>query len=428
VRIAIAILAFIVACGSRRPAPPPPKPITVALASPGPLTSVHAALACTDCHVDNTKALDNHKCIGCHAHGALGARIQMRRGLHASALVAGKPCELCHLDHRGASYESLGWPGLGGRDRFDHAQTGWLLAGAHAAVACDRCHARVTAQGRVTYIGTDRQCATCHPKQPHDFTTRRELFACERCHTEVAWQPPKARLAFNHDDRHDARTPLLGPHAAVACAKCHPRARFNLKLADPVACDNCHTSPHAGTIKATRPCLQCHSPTLASLTSTTFDHTERTRFDLGRSHEKLPCTTCHTPALGAKAPSAACETCHPKRSPHKDRFKTIACAACHRTSAPYNPDPLASPRWVLGTFDHAKLAHWPLRYKHADLPCRRCHRGQAPWDFEKLTPGADCRGCHEHATVHRDDEHPTGRFTSKQCLGCHTTTGAQITD
>ena len=348
----------------------------------------------------------------------------MGRGLHASVMVAGRPCALCHLDHRGASYDSLGWSAVaGGRDRFDHDRTGWPLVRGHANVACDRCHTRTTAQNRPTYIGTDRACVACHKNQPHGIV-RSELLACERCHNDAVWKPAKPRLAFDHDDRRDARMPLLGAHAALGCFKCHANAQFNLALADPIACDGCHRGPHAGTINATRPCVQCHSPTFATLSSTMFDHFERTRFDLGQSHAQLACTRCHTPALGTKPPVMACETCHPNRAPHKDRFKDLGapspCGACHRPSTPYDPkSPAVRPPWALGVFDHAANAHWKLTGKHAELTCRRCHRGSTPSDFEKLAPGTDCMGCHAHATVHRDATHPNGMYTNQQCTQCH---------
>ena len=435
-RIAVAVVAVVTvalavaACGG--PPPPAPAPrvprahaVAVAVVSPGPLIAAHTALVCNDCHIHDSAELANDKCLACHAHAELTARIAAARGFHASALVARKPCAACHADHRGAAFDALGWSALpGGRDAFDHDHlTGWPLAGGHAGVTCDRCHTRTTAQGRPTYMGTERLCGACHKTQPHGIE-RRELLACERCHTDRAWRPSKPALAFNHDDRRDARMPLLGAHASVACAKCHAAARFNLRLPDPAACEGCHRGPHAGTIYTKRPCAECHSPTFAKLSSITFDHNERTRFDLGLSHRQLACAACHTAALRDTPPSAACETCHASRSPHQDRFKALgappACGLCHAPTSPYDPKtPGARGPWRLTTFDHAKHASWPLTHKHAQIGCRDCHRGSTPTDFERLKPGTDCTGCHAHATVHRDAAHPTGRYTSPECTQCH---------
>src|SRR5882724_12852243 len=72
--------------------------------SPGPLTHSHAALDakdhCNDCHVGDSKELSNDKCLGCHDHQNLGARITAGKGLHASVLVKGKKCESCHHEHK----------------------------------------------------------------------------------------------------------------------------------------------------------------------------------------------------------------------------------------------------------------------------------------------------------------------------------------
>src|SRR5690606_14860605 len=69
--------------------------------SPGPLSREHAALdrqdSCNDCHVDGSKALSPNKCLGCHDHADLKARIDAGKGYHASASVRGRKCETCHL-------------------------------------------------------------------------------------------------------------------------------------------------------------------------------------------------------------------------------------------------------------------------------------------------------------------------------------------
>src|SRR5262245_23903298 len=144
----IALLVIAAACSSppARPPPvatkPPPPP---ALTSPGPLTAGHQAsdrtTGCRDCHVNNTKEISNALCLDCHQHQNLAARIARGQGFHASAVVKGKPCAACHLDHRGRAYDPTGWVSVkGGRDGFDHDLTGWPLQGAHTSAPCDRCH------------------------------------------------------------------------------------------------------------------------------------------------------------------------------------------------------------------------------------------------------------------------------------------------
>src|SRR3954468_18774083 len=79
--------------------------------SPGPLTQSHGALdtkdRCTDCHVGDSKELANDKCLGCHDHQNLAARITAGKGFHASTAVKGKKCESCHHEHKGRGYDVM---------------------------------------------------------------------------------------------------------------------------------------------------------------------------------------------------------------------------------------------------------------------------------------------------------------------------------
>src|SRR4051794_16137643 len=137
--------------------------------SPGPLTASHGALDvkdhCNDCHVGESKELSNDKCLGCHDHQNLGARITAGKGFHASALVKGKKCESCHHEHKARTYDLMGWLAIkGGEKSFDHELTGWQLKGKHATTECKDCHKAKDKQGLKTYMGTDRACGACHAK------------------------------------------------------------------------------------------------------------------------------------------------------------------------------------------------------------------------------------------------------------------------
>ncbi|HEY5946083.1 MAG TPA: cytochrome c3 family protein [Kofleriaceae bacterium] len=416
--VRIVLVVAVAACSSRSKAPPP-APVPLVLSSPGPLFAGHAALddpqGCASCHVNNTAQLDNNKCLACHQ--PLAALMQAGKGLHASAVVRGKPCQSCHMDHRGRPFDPMGWRSLrGGRDGFDHQLTGWPLEGVHATRTCDDCHSARDKQGLRLFVGTDRLCGSCHRDTPHG--AKRDLLACDRCHSTAAWQPPLRVLRFDHDDRKDARVPLLGAHAAVACAACHPAARFTLDLSAPERCDTCHASPHAGQLFSKGDCTTCHSPrgkTFAAAEA--FDHTERTRFDLG-GHKSLTCVTCHPKTLGMTKPSGACETCHATRSPHAKRFAAFgsppACALCHSTRFSAMPQP----KWRSTGFDHAKNTKFPLTDKHAELACRACHRGSGPTNFEKLDASAGCTGCHAHRTVHDK------KYANAECTKCHVRAGS----
>jgi hypothetical protein len=401
--------------------------------SPGPLTQSHGALDakdhCTDCHIGDSKELANDKCLACHDHQDLGARIAAGKGFHASAVVKGKKCESCHHEHKGKNYDVMGWPSIkGGEKSFDHELTGWQLKGKHAATECKGCHKATDKQGLKTYMGTDRLCGACHAKeQPHKFE-RKDMMACERCHTESVWKPAKSTLQFDHDDRKDAAMPLLGSHKDVSCSKCHVKNVFNLPATKPDTCGNtgCHQSPHDGHLFGARPCEWCHSPTFKTLKSfQAFDHSERTRFDLGPGHKKLKCEQCHTKALGLDKPKAVCEQCHAKDSRHQDRFKEFGsppkCDSCH---------PSGGAKWTPSAFKHGERTRFDLKYKHAEVSCRTCHRGKGPADFERFTfdPNKECKSCHAHAKVHADAQHPDGLYKSSQCLQCHLNGGRIETD
>ena len=397
--------------------------------SPGPLSTSHASLDsqdhCTDCHVGNTKELSNDKCLGCHDHQNLAARINANQGFHASPLVRGKKCETCHVEHKGRGYDIMGWKSIqGGQKNFDHDLTGWPLKGKHANTACEDCHKKRDTQGLRTFMGTDKLCGSCHAKdQPHKFpaSDRRNL-DCARCHTESVWKPQKETMDFNHNDRADASMPLLGSHRDVACEKCHAKDVFKLPFDKPDSCGNsgCHQSPHAGHLFGLQPCEWCHSPTFRTLKQQNFDHKEKTRFDLGPAHSAIKCYDCHTKALGEKKPNMACEICHAKDSHHQNRFSEFGspprCGTCH---------PSGGPKFTPTAFNHGARTRFKLEYRHAEITCRACHRGNSPSvfeDFRGLIDKAghvDCKGCHAHTHVHADPTHPNGKYKSSQCLMCH---------
>jgi hypothetical protein len=83
------------------------------------------------------------------------------------------------------------------------------------------------------------------------------------------------------------------------------------------------------------------------------------------------------------------------------------CGACHVGS-----------KWSdVKAFDHRKQTTLTLTGKHATLACRACHRAIGPDKFERVQTG--CKECHAHAKVHSDEDHPDGKYTTKQCMQCH---------
>jgi hypothetical protein len=402
--------------------------------SPGPLAKSHEAWdnpdKCNDCHVNGTRDVSNDKCLGCHDHQDLRARINAGKGYHATPGVKGKKCETCHSDHQGRSFDLMGWKSVkGGEKGFDHNLTGWPLNGKHKSTDCFDCHKKKNKQGLRVYMGTDTLCgaAGCHANdQPHKLQ-RKDMLACERCHNESVWKPQKPVMRFDHNDKKDAGMPILGSHKDVACTKCHPKAVFNLPAAKPDGCGNvgCHDkeNPHKGHLYNIKPCEWCHSPTFKTLKSIQiFDHSERTRFDLGRAHQRIKCYDCHTKALGEAKPTGACAAagCHAKDNKHGDRFSAFGkpvptCQTCH---------PSGGPTWKTNVFNHARTG-FKLEFEHAKQKCRSCHRGTNPADFERFNfnPMKECMSCHAHKKVHADEQFPNGRYKNTQCLQCHLNPG-----
>lgn len=396
--------------------------------SPGPLSQSHAQWdaqdKCNDCHVNGTREVSNDRCLGCHDHKDLAARIAAGKGFHSSSDVKGKKCESCHKEHKKRTYDLMGWSQVkGGEKGFDHDKTGWPLNGKHGSTDCADCHKAKNKQGLRVFMGTDTLCgaAGCHANdQPHKFE-RKDMLRCERCHGESVWKPQKRVLQFNHDDRRDAGMPILGSHKDVPCTKCHVKAVFNLPAKDPDSCGNagCHQSPHQNHLFDSKRCEMCHSPTFKTLKQQYnrdmpfFDHSASTRFDLG-AHKKLKCYECHTKQLGTGKPNGSCETCHAKDNKHGDRFAEFGkpapkCQTCHPTTS-----------WKPTAFNHARTG-FKLDFVHAKQSCRSCHRGSSPADFERFTfePMKECMSCHAHAKVHADPENPKGKYRNDQCLKCH---------
>ncbi len=375
--------------------------------SPGELTGSHASLDgssnCGTCHTSG-KELSKDKCLGCHDHWDLRTRIDSGKGFHSSDKVGSKSCWLCHSEHKGRSFDPMGWGTIGGRANFNHDWTGWPLEGKHQATGCDDCHKRKNRQGIRVYLGESKTCGSCH-KDPHNFSDG-PMKNCERCHTQDAWRPQKKPLGFDHNDTKDAKFALRGSHADVACAKCHPKSEFNLKK-DVSDCKGCHAdeSPHKGMLFDQRGCDQCHADD-ADWKKYDFDHNRRTKFRLDGAHAGKDCYGCHKKNSITK-PNRACESCHAKDDQHKGRFDKMGdCGGCHGTRD-FKSDQ--------SRFDHGKRTSFVLQAKHAVIPCRKCHRGRSPDDFERFDPGLrkDCMGCHQHEKVHDK------QFKSSECLNCH---------
>ena len=408
--------------------------------SPGPLTQAHASLdnkdKCTECHVDGRK-VSRDKCVACHA--PIAERQREGKGLHASQKALGKPCELCHVEHKGRGKDVMGWGGFGGpKERFEHnAYTSYPLEGKHRDVACTKCHNQKTSSGTVSYLKAPTQCTSCH-QNPHG-DLREPLRHCERCHDTRSWKMIE-RAQFEHD--RDTRYPIEKKHEGISCIRCHARGgarppssrapapspsadglpKLTFRYASwSFDCMPCHDNVHGDALFGQKACRLCHSAKV-DWARVGFDHAKRTRFPLEGAHEKkATCESCHKKDE-RRPPERACIACH--IDAHKGRFGKFGsggaadCGTCHGASV-WKPE---------NRFDHTRMTRFALTGRHAGADCRACHRGKGPTEWEHLEPliqkipgqrtvTVDCMGCHRHENAHQK------QYTNDRCLECHKMAG-----
>ncbi|HTM23145.1 MAG TPA: hypothetical protein VL172_21640, partial [Kofleriaceae bacterium] len=346
---------------------------------------------CAACHTATRPRLDwrqpRRACVDCHAdpHG----------GQFAAELARGG-CAACH--------SSADWR----QPRIDHS--GFPLTGAHARVACARCHG-AAAGSPASYRGVPRTCEGCH-QDAHAGQFR--LSAPERACTDCHGTERFAIAAFDHAG---TGWPLAGRHRQVACAGCHPgqelrngvrAVRYRLGYR---TCRDCHPDPHQTT--RALPCSQCHAEDGWRLARAArgggFDH-DVTGFPLRGGHRAAACASCHA---GRGTPRSDCAGCH--RDGHRGRLGS-ACAECHNARS-----------WSdTGALARHRRTRLPLTGRHALVDCAACHRRGGDGAYP-ATP-SDCFAC--HAADYRGDIHPDHDGEpggpapiDRDCGRCHRPTG-----
>lgn len=129
-----------------------------------PLDGAHRAVSCVDCHADMK-------------HAAAASSLVLTRWAFADILLAAPEggCAGCHETPHGRQFASRvdrgacdkchGTGAFRPADRFDHDRDArFTLKGAHARVACARCHltSRKTGTPIVVYRPLSAKCETCH--------------------------------------------------------------------------------------------------------------------------------------------------------------------------------------------------------------------------------------------------------------------------
>ncbi|RIK90852.1 MAG: cytochrome C [Proteobacteria bacterium] len=365
-----------------------------------------AGRACGDCHGD----ADPHRgelgrdCAKCHdAGGWAGARFdhattdfalagrhaEVRCGACHAGGYASTPadCGSCHLvddAHRGRygtrcgdCHAAAGWK----EAAFDHARdTRFALAGRHAEIACEGCHA----SGFEKALATD--CASCH--RADDVHEGRHGSRCGDCHGAAAWTPAR----FDHDVR--TKFALAGAHRGLACESCHTRPAHEQALA--TTCISCHRDDDAHEGQQGESCERCHVAA-GWREQVRFDH-DLARFPLLGMHAVTACESCHTTAAH-RGTATACSDCHRDDDAHGGAFGA-RCESCHNPNA-----------WAAWRFDHAVQAHFALEGAHAELACASCHQPASEGGALRAI-ATDCGSCHEADDRHQGD-------LGRDCGRCH---------
>jgi hypothetical protein len=337
--------------------------------------------------------------------------------------------------------------------QFDHSKTRYPLTGAHAEVACQKCHKTEGPDGKLKYFGLAfSNCAACH-SDPHRGAFKS---TCESCHTTTGWKKVSTASVSARFDHSKTKFPLLGKHAGIFCNACHVGGDF----ARPVAhdkCADCHKlDPHGGQFLARKDggdCAACH--TVDGFKLSTFgvkEHAATSNPLLGK-HESVQCDKCHLPAGQAtlfKIKATECKACH--QDVHQGQFagSTGRCEGCH-TMKGFSPSTYTLARHQTTRFvlagGHLAVAcidcHQarklpgtsdPVPYRFEDLSCETCHTDPHHGEFadRMKAPRADgkpagCEAC--HSTKAWSDlarfDHSTTRFAllgthrAVACVDCH---------
>lgn len=354
--------------------------------SPGPLSRSHARLEgstrCQECHAPE-EGVSAVKCLACHK--PLRERVEAGKGLHARPDY--RDCKRCHVEHHGLDHELVWW-GEAGRAAFDHAQTGYPLAGRHVSLTCEKCHKTRS------YLEAATECAACHKDEHRGQFARR---GCTECHTQEAWKPASG---FDH-----ARTswPLTGRHAEVSCEKCHASRKPD--PANPTVdyaafrdvagsdCAGCHEDVHGGRLGRT--CVTCHTTSSwRGGMRAGFDH-GKTAYPLAGRHVSVACEKCHVPGRPLRPKHDRCTECH--ADAHEGQLARRAdqgrCESCH--------DVLGFRPARFEIADHA-TTNYPLRGAHLAVACDACHRpasGERRTGLSRLQfrfASTRCADCHEN--------------------------------
>ncbi|GAB4580586.1 MAG: hypothetical protein Fur0022_33280 [Anaerolineales bacterium] len=248
--------------------------------------------------------------------------------------------------------------------------------------------------------------------------------------------------------------PLVGAHAVIKCAACHPGEQY---AGTPTTCVACHQDV-LPVNHFVGDCATCHTP--ISWQDATFDHAlygatdclACHTLDKPVNHFAGQCSACHSTTAWTPASfdhslvdTSNCQSCHSGDAPANhytgqcsachntsnwadvsfDHTGQMNCAACHSDDTPANhyagqcSNCHNTQNWADASFDHTGqtdcvACHTPPPNHYAGQ-CSQCHTTNT-WNFNHNS-NTDCLACHANDEPDEDD-HPNGQ----QCSDCHNTT------
>lgn len=386
---------------------------------------------CLSCHKDEHRGQFKASCLTCHTFSAwkpaekfshdqaqftlTGAHAKVEcASCHKKTWAGGSTvqfvhlkfntCRSCHTDpHKGKFRQECSschtvdsWHQVKG-GTFDHSKTQFPLKGKHAALKCEKCHAKNSewknASGeRGFHITRFRRCGDCHEDaHARQFRQRKDRGACESCHHEDGFIPADYTIRQHAQ----TRFVLTGGHIATPCEKCHQSGKVKAKSsrlfhwAQAPTCITCHKDIHNGQFakKMTNGCETCH--TTDAWNQLRFSH-DKTKFPLRGKHALIECSQCHKSEnniVRYVGITRQCAACHEDQ--HAGQFMAggkTECEKCHTDKS-----------WHELLFNHDTQSRFALTGKHASVPCEKCHTKTAAGKKQiiRYKPlGTACIDCH----------------------------------
>jgi hypothetical protein len=224
------------------------------LRSPEFFGGQHTTVACSGCHLENTRAPAAAKARPVALNVRFGGTSTTCASCHKDVHLGqvGRECQSCH------SVQSTNFGVVG----FSHAATTFPLTGKHTKAACSLCHQSATgmfpagAGTAVRLKGVAAECRACH----QDVHLGQVEHRCESCHSTDAFSIDN----YRHRDTR-LRDFFIGRHVTARCAGCHlavtrdfPAGRGTaMAFTIDARCTACHRDEHNGALPD---CMRCHRP------------------------------------------------------------------------------------------------------------------------------------------------------------------------